>query len=261
MVPVAGYCMVASQGSKVTIQANRLDENLLDDFMTRFWGYGTLNGDFWFIGMEEGGGASIDEVAKRLNQWERRGRRSLEDLYQYHVDIELHKWFAKGAPLQSTWSKLIRVLLSAKGIEPDREAVREYQINKLGRTGAETCLLELLPLPSPGISDWIYGKHTDIPVLASRACYTNKVGHIRTAKLAKLISSHHPKFVIFYGLGYLDWWREVTNVPLSEAIVCDKRAYFGKAGGSAFAVTQHPVATGVTLQYFNEIGQRLAALH
>jgi hypothetical protein len=40
---------------------------LLEEFITNFYGYGKLKSDYWFVGMEEGGGENIDEIIARLN--------------------------------------------------------------------------------------------------------------------------------------------------------------------------------------------------
>ncbi len=238
----------------------KFKETLLSDYMGGFWGYGNLSGDYWFVGMEEGGGDSFDEVNQRVTQWDRRGRNSFEDLYEYHKDISIPKWFRKKAPLQSTWNRLIRVLLVAKGEIPEREVVRSYQIEKLGRSNGEVCLMELLPLPSPSMNHWMYSEHTDIPFLSSREEYTKKVGVIRAKKITELIRKYQPTFVMFYGIGYLDWWEKVADTKLTSKILHNKIAYFGKLGNTAVAVSQHPVAQGVSLDYFHDIGRNLSEI-
>ncbi|MEH6550647.1 MAG: hypothetical protein V7744_11730 [Pseudomonadales bacterium] len=233
------------------------DDELLADYMSDFWGYGNPQGRYWFVGMEEGGGDSYDDIARRISQWDKRGRNSLEDIYEYHMDIQVPKWFKKGAPLQSTWNKLIRVLLAAKGEEPEREAVRAYQIDRLARADDEVCLLELLPLPSPSTTHWLYSQHSTIPELRSREEYTRVVGEYRATKINEMITKQQPAFVMFYGMSYLDWWKKVAGVDLVKHDFQDKAAYFGEIGGTKLAVTQHPVATGVTLEYFHSVGRYL----
>ena len=39
--------------------AEQFDDLLLDEFAHNFYGYGNYGGQFWFIGMEEGGGELI----------------------------------------------------------------------------------------------------------------------------------------------------------------------------------------------------------
>ena len=127
------------------------DDALLNDYINGFWGYGDLSAKHWFIGMEEGGGDTFDEVQQRLEQWDKRGRHLCEDLYDYHIDINVPKWFQKKAPLQATWNKLIRTLLSYKGNNPDKEDVRTYQISVSSVEERDYKLGEmqsiLLPLP------------------------------------------------------------------------------------------------------------------
>ena len=57
----------------------KFNDSLLADYMGGFWGYGNLSGDYWFVGMEEGGGDSFEEVNQRISQWNKRGRNSFED--------------------------------------------------------------------------------------------------------------------------------------------------------------------------------------
>ena len=48
------------------------NDQLLNEFVEKFYGYGDYNGQFWFIGMEEGGGNSFSEIDNRLNAWKTR---------------------------------------------------------------------------------------------------------------------------------------------------------------------------------------------
>ncbi len=52
----------------------------LEEFMMHFAGYGNLAAPIWFIGMEEGGGADVAELQRRVDAWRTRGSRTLEDL-------------------------------------------------------------------------------------------------------------------------------------------------------------------------------------
>ena len=252
------FCKASSNHHQIIME--QFDHTLLTDYIKGFWGYGTFSTDYWFVGMEEGGGDNFNEVKQRLLQWDKRGRKPLEDLYEYHRDIKVHKWFQMNAPLQPTWNRLIRVLLVTKSEFPDKEIVRKYQIEKLGRSNGEVCLLELLPLPSPSTSHWMYSEHSDNQILSTRKQYTQAIGEIRAEKLSKLISEHQPRIVMFYGIGYLDWWRNVTQTELTPKMLHNKIAYFGKLKNTAIAISQHPVATGVSLNYFHEIGQQLSEM-
>lgn len=72
------------------------DDHLLTEFMNKFYGYGNFATPYWFIGMEEGGGDSFEEVAQRLTVWKQRGRRELEDVADYHMALGItHPFDAK----------------------------------------------------------------------------------------------------------------------------------------------------------------------
>ena len=237
---------------------DKFDDILLTDYMQGFWGYGASDADYWFVGMEEGGGNYFNEINQRITQWHSRGRNPLEDIYEYHMDINVPKWFMKNAPIQSTWNHLIRVLLSAKGIVPETEIVREYQIDHFGRSNGEVCLLELLPLPSPTTKHWLYSEHSDLPILIDREIYTQQVGATRAHMITKLILKQQPKFVMFYGVGYFDWWLKIVERDFTTKVLVNKKAYFSQLQNTKIVLTQHPVAIGVPLEYFHLIGKLLS---
>jgi hypothetical protein len=70
----------------------QLSEDLLSDYMDSFLGYGNIQGPYWFVGMEEGGGKTCAEIAQRITQWENRGKQPLEDLFEYHLGINEPRW-------------------------------------------------------------------------------------------------------------------------------------------------------------------------
>lgn len=126
-----------------------LDSALLRDFIDTFNGYGDYHAPHWLVGMEEGGGGSLAEITRRLTKWHNQGRGALLDLMPQHADGDLSNFASGPAKLQATWSQLIRVVLAIEGKPADKEAVRLYQQTQLGRFGGDTCLIELMPLPSP----------------------------------------------------------------------------------------------------------------
>jgi hypothetical protein len=82
----------------------------------------------------------IGEMQRRLVAWHDRGRRPVEDMFEYHFAFGEERWFHTEharARLQPTWSQLARVVLAARGRPTQRDDVREYQASELGRaTGA-----------------------------------------------------------------------------------------------------------------------------
>jgi len=235
----------------------QLNEDLLSDYMDSFLGYGNIQGSYWFVGMEEGGGKTCPEIAQRITQWENRGKQPLEDLFEYHLGINELRWFGRDARLQPTWNRLIRILLASKGMFPDKEQVRAYQSAQLGRHENEVGLLELFPLPSQSRSTWIYPRCSRNLNLRSREEYERLIGPKRAQKFHNLILEHRPAFVIFYGLDHMDWWRKIADTRMKAMTVQKKTAYFGRMDTTIFAAVQHPVARGITHAYFHEIGQML----
>lgn len=232
------------------------DDQLLSEFVQNFYGYGNYSGQFWFIGMEEGGGNSFSEINTRLAVWANRGRNELEDLAEYHKDIGLMDWFNEKPKLQSTWNKLIRILLSSSGKMPTTEQVREYQKTLLGRLIGNTCLLELLPLPSPSIGQWLYSKYSQLPHLKDRETYRQECVASRITHLQDRINQYQPKVVIFYSLSYQEYWKKIAGVDF--LLQSSDKIHVGRNKLTLFVITKHPAAQGVTSAYFHQVGQLIA---
>jgi len=235
-----------------------LDEADLGEFMSRFFGYGTWAAPFWFIGMEEGGGTSEAEIASRLTTWSARGRKYLEDLAGYSGELGITQWFGDAAKLQPTWRCLARVFLAYKGVvHPGRGTVIKTQCTRLGSENGKAALLELLPLPSPGIGQWNYGGMTDLPLLRDRATYTSKLLPMRAARLHEKIRAHQPDVVVCYGLAYREAWERVAGAPFSGN---EDDLPMARVGRSLVVVMRHPAAHGVSRAYFQHVGETLARM-
>jgi hypothetical protein len=212
-----------------------LDDALVDAFANGFFGYGDYRARYWFVGMEEGGGASEEEIERRLSAWRARGRRELEDLAEFHAAIGEERWFKK-ARLQPTWRGLIRIVMAAEGLTPGREDVRAYQRDRLGRMTGDTCLIEIMPLPSPRSNAWGYTSMLNDRAYGSRAAYVNAVRPARLAHIQTRIDEYRPPFVIIYG---------------------SSRAAFIAPIGTHVVFIKHPTARGLTNNDFAEVGRGL----
>ena len=93
------------------------DQDLLTAFCEQFYGYGDLSAPVWFIGMEEGGGATHQEVIHRLSAWHELGRPPTAEVHDFHARIDLGNHFDLNGPVesQSTWRQLIRTMLVGTG--------------------------------------------------------------------------------------------------------------------------------------------------
>jgi hypothetical protein len=227
-----------------------IDTARLNDFMHRFYGYGSWDAPLWFVGMEEGGGNTLEELECRLKSWD--GSDDLVDLKDFHSKLGGTDWFSDRPKIQSTWGKLIRVALACEGRTPDRESVRTYQRDELGRKNGSTALLELLPLPSPSTSHWIYGS-LELATLKDRASYRDAMIPFRTDAIRRRLKQHQPRVVLFYGLDYREHWETIVEQPFQQ----EPEARFSTATNSTtrFILAPHPAAMrGVRNSDYESIG-------
>ena len=194
----------------------------------------------------------LKTLPKGLHVWSERGQRELEDVAEYQVQLGIDSFFRKRPRIQRTWGKLIRILLAVKGLPFTTKQVRQYQRDYLGRPTGDTCLLELLPLSSPSTKDWLYADYSQLPYLKDRATYKQTLLDERIAHLRQRIEQYRPAVVLFYGFGYQKHWHAVASVDFSP--VDDKDYYSGNNGSQLFLIIKHPVARGLSNDYFHKVG-------
>jgi hypothetical protein len=237
-----------------------LHTTVVESYIHQFYGHGSYQARYWFVGMESGGGGTWAEIASRIQGWYERGGKELEDLGPNGVSAG-SRWFLPRYPLQPTWAKLIRVVLTAEGRPASTESVRSYQKDYLGRTGGLDCLLELLPLPSPGLARWDFypslaDRYPQLAYLKDRRTYTERVAPMRIAHLRARISEHKPRAVIFYGTSYRHWWQEVTGARFESSVL--PKVLIAKREPTLLVIMQHPAARGVSKSYFDAVGRLIA---
>ncbi len=231
----------------------------LQAYMASFAGYGDLRAPLWFVGMEEGGGRDVDELARRVDAWDVRGRQRLEDLAGYHRAIGMSRHFAAPFPLQRTWGPLARVLQASRGASTALSELRHVQATQLGAHGGGAALLELLPLPAPNTNTWPYAalaKH--VPALRDRAAYRTTYQPERLAMLRALMREGRPRAVICYGLGYWESWTALAGAPLRPITIGERACYVGETSGSMLLAVPHPVAHGGTNYFWEAVGAVVA---
>ena len=200
-------------------------------------------------------------MSRRLAKWGAAGQPELLDLRGHHQGGDLDSFVGGPEELQKTWSNLIRIVLGAEGRSADNEEVRAYQQYRLGRMGGETCLLELMPLPSPDAGTWHYREWTLSPDLRDRATYMKRHANSRAEKLQGKIAGHRPTVVVFYSLSYLPWWRLVAGVPLTETAIGGVKSLVGRSQHTVFVVVPQPAhrAKGKGKDYYVQVGRVIAA--
>lgn len=231
-----------------------LDADRLRAFMRTFYGYGNWNAPLWFVGMEEGGGADLKEIAVRLASWD---GSELMDIREFHRGLQGIDWFAERPRLQSTWSKLIRIALCAEQAPCSGEAARKYQRDDLAKGTGRTALIELLPLPSRSLGDWIYAE-LNLPELADRDQYSEHLKDRRIRTIRARIDEYRPAAVVFYGLACRSDWQKIADAEFE--FTATSRHGVAQTGSTRFILTRHPVARGTTNDEFCAIGSELAGL-
>lgn len=220
------------------------DDVLLQTFMDRFYGFGDYTAPYWFVGMEEGGGDDLT-WAEGLVPWREKGFPELESMADTRPNI------------QRTWGGLIRILLAAKGETPTPAAILHYQQTQLARKGGESCLLELMPLPSPSVGHWLYASHSQLAFLRSRAAYMAHVAPHRIEHLRQQITDHQPYAVVFYSKKYRKYWQQVVGMKFQPLPA--NGIEIAERGPTLFVISTHPVGRGVTNDYLNNIGRIIRA--
>lgn len=235
-----------------------LNEEMLNAFMNSFLGYGDLEADTWFVGMEESGGNSLNDVQKRIEAWDNRGRCIVEDCAEYHHAIGSGQLFTHPVrKAQSTWDWLIRAQLKSEDKVDDVSATKAMQCQRWLRHGSKTCGLELLPLPSPNSNDWLYSRFSNDPILHSRDTYKSSMLPTRKAILKRIINEYNPRNVVFYSKDYETHWQDIVGMEFSD-VDGIQRAYSAQ---TSFFLTLHPTArikgTGKKKAYWANIGAQL----
>jgi hypothetical protein len=171
--------------------------NEVFDHLAAFQGCGNPDGNYWFIGLEEGvkGGKGIDYEASLEREIEiRAGWRELEDLHQMRRSI--------GETMKTgpwTWRVMASIALSLGGDDGwDRPA--SYMQERLGRPGGETFMTELFPLPTKEHDEKLWPFNA--PYI-SRKSYEVAVREPRENLIHNLWARHSPAYVFCYGKG--DW--------------------------------------------------------
>jgi hypothetical protein len=229
-----------------------LDDSLLDQFIHTFYGLGTYSGKYWFIGMEEGGGNSFDEVSNQVSIWQEFGKQELDDIAEFHFRINMAEYFTDPVKIQKTWGQLARIILSSQGKSATASDVKTYQRDMLGRKNSETCLLELLPLQSPNLSTWHYDQWSNLKILKSRATYTKFCLPWRCEYILSKILDYRPRVVVFYSYSYKELWKKIAGPDVHFTEEAGVR--LGTAGNTLFLIIKHPALRGIRNTYFESVG-------
>lgn len=145
-------------------------------------------------------------LVTRCAAWKKLGCGELVDCKEHHLLMNITDWHRHPKPrLQSTWRRLIKLLLLYRGLPAGTEAIRIYQRDQFGTSRGETCVVDLSSLAAKNLkSD------------RDRTLHRSP----RIATLRKRIEDHKPDCVVLYGvdpLSRLAWNSLVgTTIEVGE---------------------------------------------
>jgi hypothetical protein len=194
-----------------------MEEKALKCWIDNFYGYGSWDARFWFVGHEESGGDLPEEVAEKLNYFSNLQTPDtptlcdIRELYR-HVAFRVegpramkfsnfhdHR-FGTHATLHGGWKNLIAFVHGYNGEElPD---LLTYQKNSFASASAPAeALIQLYPLPAHNHA-WYYAwlDTPQLPFLKSRTLYQEHVYEKRMHTILENISAYKPEVVLMYGM-------------------------------------------------------------
>ncbi len=226
---------------------------MIEAYCKQFFGFGRWDAPVWFVGLEEAGAGTPEELQARLAAWDHRGRRELEDAPSFYPACGQQSWHGPDATLQPTWRQLIRLLFLARGEPVGEEALLQYQEKKLGAFFGHVCLTELSPLPTRNQTHWPYADHQGLPDWAeSRVQFNAAFAAHRIATLREKIALHHPRAVVFYFWKHRQSAEAVAGGEFRPLI--PEQLLGLKRNGTAYFVTGHP-AGRYPDTYFDGLGR------
>lgn len=164
-----------------------------------FLGYGEPADSIWFIGKEEGLG-DMDEDDAMKNLRARATFDSIMDLYRAHLRL----WekgipidFERKIPRTQVWKFMAKIMRARDGHKTwnDKVEANDYIRSQLGRSGGQTFMTELSPIPASSKTDekWMQMFERLDPQLARKL-------EDREENLKRLLKQCSPRLVICYGL-------------------------------------------------------------
>jgi len=195
--------------------------------LIKFVGYGRLDADIWFLGMEEAGGGE-ENIRARLNF------KQIEDNAEAHkiLGITKHHWGKR--IIQRTWRGMCYIMLRLEKTEPTTENIRKYQAEKLGCFDGNTLLYELMPIPKPNISQW--GYENLFPQFSSREDYYEKIKPYRIKLLQYLFVNNKPKAIIAYGKSF---WADYQELFPEIKFIQKGQFLVGKSESTTIILVDH----------------------
>lgn len=210
--------------------------------MDYFYGYGSWEAKIWFVAFEESGGDLPEDVAERINYFQKTHPESqpalcdMRELYQ-NVGARLegpraekfstlfdHR-FGKSAIIHGGWKNLIAFAHGYNG--KDLPDLLTYQKKHFGQPSAKKeAFINLYPLPAPHNHAWYYS-WLDIPAFSyfkSRTLYQETVYANRIRTILTNIKTHKPQVVLMYGMNNINLLKKSVQDFFPDAVFKSEKA-------------------------------------
>lgn len=154
----------------------------------KFFGYGRLDAPIWFIGLEEHCGSEEFHI---LADTDARHRLTVLPTLPQVVDL------AKACRLYG----FPRVPSRVPVWDVARRTAEACGYSDLqpGAVNSDVCLLELLPLPTPGAREWLAEVYDDAFGYRRKTKYVRECRPPRVQRLRALLREHSPQLVVVHG--------------------------------------------------------------
>jgi len=237
----------------------KIDQDLVEANIRDFFGYGNPQAKWWFVGMEEHGGATVEESRMRLNAWRGLGGKALVDLKSFHKAARLNlphlntpvNW-RKGC---SAWKRQIHVLLAAQGLPCDDQHMIE-RFADWGAHDSNTCLIELKPLPCPNWRSWPWPQWCHVE--DSKTKFLTRIQTDRCQRIMDMIkASPVPRCVVFYSTGrtFLSLWETIASCAFDPVVA--PGIYGKKIAGTVFVAIPQRRKGGISYTLMTQVGSWL----
>jgi hypothetical protein len=203
----------------------------------RFYGYGSWDAPYWFIGPEPGQArAENNDLRPRAKAWLDLGGGELIDCHAFHDLIFEKRWHGVRPRLQSTWRPLMLCLMPLLKMPWDNNSLRVYQRDQWGKlSGGETCVIELSGLAANSSKQ---PRERDL-------FRQDRVEVIRHRML-----THKPSVVVMYGQKSKKHWEEIARSEFPPDGILRLRS-------TTLAFVPHPTHYGSKNEDWVKLGMRL----
>lgn len=211
-----------------------IDEKALKYWIDNFYGYGSWQARFWFIGYEESGGDLPEEVAEKLNYFYHLQRSDtptlcdIRELYR-HVAFRTegpraerfstfndHR-FGNDATLHGAWKNLIA--FEHGYLHKELPDLLTYQKNSFASPSTSNeALIQLYPLPAHNHA-WYYAwlDLPQLPFLKTRTLYQDHLYASRVQSILTNLSIYKPELVLMYGMENINLLKQSVQEFFSGA--------------------------------------------